>query len=266
MCIWGCSFPLFLFWCSCILPLTTHFFHLSSKRDGHFPVNFPGLRNNFCVFSTQAIKHLTTGDGGFISCPDAELFRRAKLLRWYGIDRDPSTKSKKDYRIEQDIPEWGYKFHMNNINATIGLSNLPHISKNIAVAKKIASFYLENIRHQDVKMFDYQQPDDCSWWLFSLKVTNDRKESFMDYMASKKIVTSQVHKRNDGHSCLKAFQRNDLKALGQLETQLTCIPIGWWISDKEAKYIVESINSWWEIKPTTNNTNPINTEGNIKIL
>ena len=47
-----------------------------------------GTSGNYCVFSTQAIKHLTTGDGGLIFLPNKEEYERAKLLRWFGIDRD----------------------------------------------------------------------------------------------------------------------------------------------------------------------------------
>ena len=86
-----------------------------------------GNNNNICVFSLQAIKHLTTGDGGLITLPNKELYDRAKLLRWYGIDRDKRNYKGKDFRLENDIVESGYKFHMNDINATIGLYNLPHI-------------------------------------------------------------------------------------------------------------------------------------------
>ena len=55
------------------------------------------------------------------------MYNRAKLLRWYGIDRDHRNKG--DFRMEHDISEWGYKDHMNDIAATIGLYNLPHIKK-----------------------------------------------------------------------------------------------------------------------------------------
>ena len=84
-----------------------------------------GNNENICVFSLQAIKHLTTGDGGIITLPNENLYNRCKLLRWYGIDRDKRNYNGKDFRLENDIVEYGYKFHMNDINATIGLCNLP---------------------------------------------------------------------------------------------------------------------------------------------
>lgn len=45
----------------------------------------------------------------------------AKLLRWYGIDRESNTK---DFRCEADVENWGYKFHMNDVIAAVGIENL----------------------------------------------------------------------------------------------------------------------------------------------
>ena len=44
-----------------------------------------GNSGNYCAFSFQAIKHLTTGDGGMLILPNQEEYKKAKLLRWYGL-------------------------------------------------------------------------------------------------------------------------------------------------------------------------------------
>ena len=56
-----------------------------------------GNHGNVAVYSFQAIKHFTTGDGGVIILPTEELHERAKVLRWYGIDRNTN---KKDFKIQ----------------------------------------------------------------------------------------------------------------------------------------------------------------------
>lgn len=45
-----------------------------------------GSLSNFTCFSFQAIKHLTTGDGGAVCCLDTELAKKALAARWFGID------------------------------------------------------------------------------------------------------------------------------------------------------------------------------------
>ena len=82
-----------------------------------------GTHGNLTMFSLQAIKHITSIDGGLLLSPHKELHDRAKLMRWYGIDRDGNRK---DFRCEADITEWGFKFHMNDVCAAVGMENLKH--------------------------------------------------------------------------------------------------------------------------------------------
>ena len=65
--------------------------------------------------------------------------------------------------------------------------------------------------------------------LFSLRVLNGGKKRLMQFMTDKKIVVSQVHKRNDLHSCVSEFKAQ-LPNLDKLEQELLCIPVGWWIT------------------------------------
>ena len=101
--------------------------HAFGAEYNNYKIGSLNNKNHICVFSLQAIKHLTTGDGGLITLPNKELYDRCKLLRWFGINRDKRNYKGKDFRLENDITEWGYKFHMNDINATIGIYNFPHI-------------------------------------------------------------------------------------------------------------------------------------------
>lgn len=199
-----------------------------------------GNTGNISVFSFQAIKHLTTSDGGMICLPNEELYNRAKLLRWYGIDRD--YRSKGDFRLEHDISEWGYKFHMNDVNATIGLANLPHVIKRDNI--KLANYYRKRLSGlRKVQLLEIPEKAKSAYWIYTIKVSN--KKSFMDFMTMKGIMVSQVHTRNDKNSCVSEF-RTELPQLDELEKQIVSIPIGWWVTDKDAVYITDCIREWSE--------------------
>lgn len=43
--------------------------------------------------------------------------------------------------MEPDIAEWGFKFHMNDLNAQIGLINLPHLPKIIEKCQANAKYF-----------------------------------------------------------------------------------------------------------------------------
>lgn len=94
-----------------------------------------GKADYTCV-SLQAIKTLTSGDGGILLTKTKKDYEKAKRLRWFGYDRDLKQKLG-----DTDLLEAGYKYHMNNISAAIGRGNLAVVDKLIAKRKKIMKVY-----------------------------------------------------------------------------------------------------------------------------
>ena len=200
-----------------------------------------GNNKNICVFSLQAIKHLTTGDGGFITLPNEELYERCKLLRWYGINRDKRNYKGKDFRLENDIVEYGYKFHMNDVNATIGLYNLPHMDSLLEKNRRNAAIFDEKLKDVNgIQLLTKNEKGNSAYWLYSIRVLNGKKQEFMEKMKEANIMTSQVHNRNDINSCVKDFEES-LPNLDILEKELVCIPVGWWLDEKDISYIIKII-------------------------
>ncbi len=198
---------------------------------------------NICVFSLQAIKHLTTGDGGLITLPTEALYEKAKLLRWFGIDRNKRNYNRKDFRLENDIEEYGYKFHMNDINASIGLANLPHMEDLLSKDRHNYQYLYENLKDiEDITLFENKEDRKGSAWLFTMKV--HRKTEFIEKMKEYGIATSQVHNRNDINSCVSEF-KTFLPNLDILETELICIPVGWWLTKEDLEYMIEKITLGW---------------------
>ena len=86
-----------------------------------------GSISDFTMFSFQAIKHITTGDGGMLIVKNKELIDKAERIRWFGIDR----KAKQAGIWENDITEVGYKYQMTDIAAAIGLGSLKKFDNNL---------------------------------------------------------------------------------------------------------------------------------------
>lgn len=199
-----------------------------------------GTHGNLTMFSLQAIKHLTSVDGGLLLSPHKDLDERARLLRWYGIDRDGDRK---DFRCESDINEWGYKFHMNDVCATVGIENMKHIDEIVRKHKDNAKYYdthLNNI--PGVTLLKREDGFDSSFWIYSLKVEN--RDGFYRWMDKCNITVSQVHERNDKHTCVREF-RTQLPNLDKTIGNVVSIPVGWWITSEEREYIVDCIKKGW---------------------
>jgi len=202
-----------------------------------------GSHGNLAVYSFQAIKHFTTGDGGMMIFPHADMYKRAKLLRWYGIDRETNAK---DFRCEEDIPEWGYKMHMNDINASIGLANMKFIDHVTHRHNENSSFIRNRVEneHIQVSLDPFRKGVFSSEWICTLGVRDPKThDSLMAYLKKKGIMSSRVHERNDIHSCVSEF-RSILPGVSQACKTMFSVPCGWWVCDKQRHYIAETLNKW----------------------
>jgi dTDP-4-amino-4,6-dideoxygalactose transaminase len=199
-----------------------------------------GNHGNIVMYSFQAIKHITSVDGGLLVLPNQELYRRGKLLRWYGIDRDGNRK---DFRCEADIEEWGFKFHMNDVCATVGLENLKFADSIIGKHRNNAKFYDNQLSNTSgLTLLERNQDCNSAFWIYSMLVEN--RDDFYRYMKECGIVVSQVHERNDKHTCAKEY-RSALPTLDKIVPKLVSIPVGWWVTEDDRQYIVDCIKKGW---------------------
>lgn len=199
-----------------------------------------GNHGNIVMYSLQAIKHITAIDGGVLILPHQELYDRAKLLRWYGIDRN---SNRKDFRCEADIREWGFKFHMNDICATVGIENLKCANEIISTHQSNAAFYDENLQSvSGLKILTRHKNRKSAFWIYSMLV--DDREGFYRWMKECNISVSQVHERNDKHTCVKDY-RSPLPVLDKTIGKIVSIPVGWWVNEEQREYIVDCIKKGW---------------------
>ncbi len=205
---------------------------LGSKYGGRMV----GCNSPYTIFSLQAIKHMTTVDGGFLCVKSEEDLNRARRLRWFGLD-------KKRSRLENDITEVGYKYSMNNVNATIGLVQMRYVNEIVGKYIDNGKFY-DNVlgRVDGVTMVDYSPNTEASYWLYTMRV--ERREEFMRMMESEGIMASPLHHRSDTHSIFKESQR-ELPNMDKWYDSFVHIPCGWWVSVEERERIVETIKKGW---------------------
>jgi len=199
-----------------------------------------GNHGNMTMYSLQAIKHITAIDGGLLLLPHQELYDRAKLLRWYGIDRN---SNRKDFRCEADIQEWGFKFHMNDVCATVGMENLKHADEIVSKHQSNAKFYDENLQNiPGLTTLTRHEGHESAFWIYSMLVEN--RDGFYKHMKDCGIVVSQVHERNDKHTCVEDY-KSSLPTLDKIIGKVVSIPVGWWVTDEDRQYIVDCIKKGW---------------------
>ena len=198
---------------------------------------------DFTCYSLQAIKHVTTVDGGILTTKDAADFRRGKLLRWYGIDREAEQA---DARVVADIPEWGYKFHMNDVAATIGLAQLRHLPRVLAAHRGNAAFY-EDVLCAHVCTPRAHAKASGAWWLYTLLLRDGgERAAFQAHMKARGIQVSRVHGRLNRMACFREFAAGPLPGVDEFFERECCIPVHWALTEAERRRVADAVTEFAE--------------------
>lgn len=232
------------------IPVDLNAFHKIEKKYGipiiedaahalgaKFKGKMLGSLSKYTIFSFQAIKHLTTIDGGMLTLDSQTEYEKAKLIRWFGLDK---TKN----RMDNDIVIQGYKYHMNNVNAQIGLLQMSRIEEIVDPYIENGKFFdstLKGLNLNGVELLEYYPDSEPSYWLYTLKVKN--RDLFISILNNNGVSASELHKRNDTHSIFSS-SKVKLPQLDSFYKEMVHIPCGWWVGKKEKEIIVDAIKQY----------------------
>ena len=194
--------------------------------------------SDFTIFSFQAIKHISSGDGGMICIKDKKLIKKAHRMRWFGIDR----LKKQGGTWENDIKEIGYKYQMTDIGASLLLDSLSEFEKIRRHRKKIFDIYTEELKkNKFIKIVNETGKFTHSTWLFTI-LTN-KKDYLQKRLRQSKIETNQVHFRNDRYSIFKNFIKNKkFPNMDFIEKKYLVLPLHTKMTIADAYYVANTVN------------------------
>ena len=174
----------------------------------------------FTAYSFQATKIMTTVDGGALVCQRLGDYQKAKLLRWYGINRETAKDN-----IDEDITLPGYKYHMNNVTAAIGIAGLKTL--NTLRGERVA---LQNCYHQLLG------GTGGSPYLIHVP----HREKLRRKLATLGIETGLALRRNDLYSIFGA-KRQNLPNMNRLEKTYLLLPCHNHMTLKDVEFISTAV-------------------------
>jgi len=198
-----------------------------------------GALSDFTCFSFQAIKQITSGDGGMLTTLSPEQTHHAKLLRWYGMDRN----FKGSFYDKHRITEIGYKYHMNDIVATMVSTQLDEFASISSRRKEIVTRYRKELAAVGGLTLLEEKKDRTSGnWLFTLRVK--KRDNFMRHLADHEIESHLVHVRCDIFPIFGG-KHQDLPVMNQVENEYVSIPLHNHLTDEDVTKVIRTLQKGW---------------------
>jgi len=199
-----------------------------------------GAVSDFTMFSFQAIKHITTGDGGMLTMRNLDLLEKAKRVRWFGIDR-----SAKQLGIwENDITEIGYKYQMTDIGAALGLAALEEFDDTLSQRRRLFAHYEKGLRGISGLTFvggTYNDREHAAWLC---TIIAERRQDLQRRLREAHIESSQVHYRNDRYSIFGG-RTLPFPHMDAIEDKYLVLPLHTRMSVADVERVCEVIRTGW---------------------
>ena len=197
----------------------THAF--GSRADGRAV----GSVGDIACFSFDPVKVITSIDGGAVVVGDRELLERLRHWRFLGIDRETHERYKNSRAWEYDVVGQGFRYHMTNINAAIGLSQLARAGEFIAARRASCRLYNERL----AGLAEIRRPatdfTDVAPFIYTVRVTAARREALIEHLKRRGIATGIHFLPAQDFSFLKDARRGDLGVTERVTREILTLPL-----------------------------------------
>jgi len=201
-----------------------------------------GSISDYTCFSFQAIKHLTTGDGGAVACKTEIDEEQAHIKRWFGIDRKNAATSILGER-QYNVSEVGFKYHLNDFAAALGLANLEGFNERLKKRLELVAIYNRELaKVPGIKLFKYKADRQSAYWLYGFHV--EKRDDFIRALKEKGITASVIHQRIDRNKVFGGI-RKDLPGQELFDASQIHIPIHDGMNQEKIEHVIKVIRNGW---------------------
>ena len=204
-----------------------------------------GSFSDFSMWSFDPNKTITSLDGGAIHCKDIKHYNKIKNNIYLGIDDSPTSynsfiKNKNNW-WELNPVSYGSRNILNEISATLGISQLKRLNEVISKQNQIWDFYLKNIKNKNIALPKlpplYVDESGFLFWIYS-----KNRNELAKYLKKNNIYS--VFRYYPLHKTRLYKSDTELIMTEKIYNEVLCIPCHKNLTKKDLKYIVTKINQF----------------------
>jgi perosamine synthetase len=209
-----------------------------------------GTFGNAGCFSFYPTKNITTIEGGMVICNSKNTLQRIQSFRNHGITRTLKQRFSDGKPWDYDEIEPGYNFRLDEIRASLGISQLKKISKLNSLRRKACEYYNSKLNNIDgIESPEISKKNDNAFHLYIIKIKKEyglsRDKLFLKLLNSG-VRTSVHYKPLHKFTVFKkeAKIKKELKNSKILYEEILSLPLFPMITKTEQNYVIEKIKQF----------------------
>lgn len=204
-----------------------------------------GSYGDICCFSFDPVKIITSIDGGCVVVNSEDELQSLQRLRLLGVDRDTTERYKNRRAWEYDVVSEGYRNHLTNIMASIGVSQIKRIGEFIESRQAVCRSYSAAFSEIDGLRPPQTDFEGVSPFIYSLRVPADSREPLIAHLQERLIDTGihfiPVHR----HSHFENAPRGDLSVTERVVTEVLTLPLHSNMKPDSVERVIDGVSSFF---------------------
>jgi dTDP-4-amino-4,6-dideoxygalactose transaminase len=209
-----------------------------------------GSFGDLSCFSFDAVKIVTTLDGGAVICGSKDELEHLQRLRLLGIDKDTSERYKNTRAWEYDVLSHGFRYHLTNVNASIGLSQLARIDGFMSSRQETCRLY--NAAFESVPGITTPQTNfrDVSPFIYVIRVRPEWRLELIAHLRSLGIATGIHFLPAHKFSFYASSPRGPLPVTEQVTQEVVTLPLHSHMPRELAERVIHGVRDFAQSRRT----------------
>jgi len=205
-----------------------------------------GSYGDIVCFSFDPVKIITSIDGGCIVVNNKKELEIGQHYRLLGVDKDTTERYKNKRSWDYDVVSEGYRYHLTNIMASVGISQIKQIDKFIKNRQETCKKYNEAFK--EIKEIKIPQTnfENISPFIYTIRILNGKREELIQHLQDKKIDVGihfiPVHK----HSYFKNRKIGDMEITNRVVNEILTIPLHSNMKNEFIERIISEIKKFFK--------------------
>ena len=200
-----------------------------------------GSKGDLVCFSFDPIKNITTGEGGAVVLEDDDLAEELRRRRILGIDKDTWNRYKNTRSYMYDVISPGFRYHMPNFCAAVGLEQMKKLPEFVERRRGIAKQYdkaFASVSEVTTLDIDYNR---VAPHVYIVRLPQDRRDEFMSTLKENGVGTGVHYIANHIQPFFKEFVKEPMPRTDRLWQEIVTLPLHCAMTDQDTETVIAAV-------------------------
>jgi dTDP-4-amino-4,6-dideoxygalactose transaminase len=196
------------------------------------------------MFSFDPVKTITCIDGGAIVVSGEDAVKRLHAKRLIGMTQPAAHMYTNSRAWTYDIEELGFRYHMANLHAAIGVSQVKKINEIRETRQQSCKRYQRELSDLDWIDAPKGEFDAVNPFLYYIRVLNGQRAELREHMKKHGIDTGIHWQAGHSFTFLKNCRRGSLEVTERIVEQIVSLPLHSKMSESDIDRVIHSVRSF----------------------